>query len=256
MDIRILGAHSRETRTARCASLIIDDTLALDAGGLTSSLSISEQQKLKAILLTHQHYDHIRDIPMIAINLYYHGANIRVYSTPDVRDIIETHLLNGKVYPKFQELPAANPTVSFNLIMPYESKQLGSYEVLAIPVNHCAGTVGYQVSDNAGKTMFYTADTGPGLIDRWQHLSPQLLIIDVTMPNQYEEFAVSSGHLTPSLLYEELIKLRELKGCLPQIVITHMDPTLEHEIEEEAAVAAKALNTSITIAHEGMQIHI
>ena len=76
------------------------------------------------------------------------------------------------------------------------------------------------------------------------------------MPNRNEEFAVSSGHLTPNLLREELIKVRELKGCLPQVAITHMDHTSEREIEGEAVVAAKALNTSITLAHEGMQIHI
>jgi len=256
MNIRVLGAHNRETQTARCVSLIIDDTLALDAGELTSSLSIPEQQNLKAILLTHQHYDHIRDVPTIAINLYNHGANINVYSTPDVRDAIEAHLFNGKVYPKFQELPEIKPTVSFNLIVPYESKGLESYEILAVPVNHCAGTIGYQVSDIVGKTMFYTADTGPGLVDRWQHLLPQLLIVEVTMPNRYEEFAVNSGHLTPNLLSDELTKFRELKGCLPQITIVHMDPALEQEIEEEIAVVAESLNTSITIAHEGMQLHI
>ncbi|MFC2002283.1 MBL fold metallo-hydrolase [Chloroflexota bacterium] len=237
-------------------SLIIDDTLALDAGELTSSLSIAEQQQLKAILLTHQHYDHIRDIPMIAINLYNHGASINIYSTPEVRDTIETHLFNGEVYPKFQELPEAKPTVSFNLIVPYKSKSIDSYEILAIPVNHCDGTVGYQIRDNAGKVMFYTADTGPGLINGCQQLSPQLLIVDVTMPNNYEQFAVNSGHLTPNLLNKELTKFQELKGYLPQVTVVHMDPTLEPEIKEEIAVIARALKSPITLAHEGMQLHI
>ena len=63
MNIRILGAHNVESRTTRCISLLIDNTVAIDAGGLTSGLSISAQQRLKALLLTHQHYDHIRDIP-------------------------------------------------------------------------------------------------------------------------------------------------------------------------------------------------
>ncbi|GAJ16573.1 unnamed protein product, partial [marine sediment metagenome] len=50
MNIRILGAHNCETRTTGCICLIIDDVLAIDAGELTSSLSMSEQKKLKAIL--------------------------------------------------------------------------------------------------------------------------------------------------------------------------------------------------------------
>ena len=256
MNIRILGAHNCETRTTGCICLIIDDVLAIDAGELTSSLSMSEQQKLKAILLSHQHYDHIRDIPAIALNLYRQGTSIKVYSTPDVRAAIETHFLNGEIYPKFQELPEAKPTINFNPIVPYKSKNVDGYGILAIPVNHSNGTVGYQVSNAEGKVIFYTADTGPGLIDRWKYLSPQLLVIDVTVPNGYEEFAANAGHLTPSLLNGELIKFRELKGYLPQVVVVHMDPMLEQKIEEEIKAIAEDLNTSIAIAYEGMEIHI
>ncbi|UCH43884.1 MAG: MBL fold metallo-hydrolase [Dehalococcoidales bacterium] len=49
---------------------MVDNILALDAGAITSSLSLADQQKIQAILLTHQHYDHIRDIPTVAMNLY------------------------------------------------------------------------------------------------------------------------------------------------------------------------------------------
>ena len=256
MNIRILGAHNCESQTTKCVCLLIDDTLAIDVGSLTSNLSIADQQKLEAILLTHQHYDHIRDVPSIALNLSLRSASIKVYSVPSVRAAIETHLLNGEVYPKFQELPEAKPTVSFNLVTPYEPQSIDGHEILAIPVNHCETTVGYQVSDAKGKIMFYTADTGPGLSDCWKHVSPQLLIADVTVPNSYEGFARNTGHLTPDLLNEELVKFREIKGYLPRVVIIHMDPALEREIEEEVGIIAKALNTSITIAHEGMQLHI
>ncbi len=39
-----------------------------------------------------------------------------------------------------------------------------------------------------------------------------MLIVDVTVPNDYEEFARETGHLTPGLLGEELAKFMELKG--------------------------------------------
>ncbi|GAH38128.1 unnamed protein product, partial [marine sediment metagenome] len=80
MKIQILGAHNCESQNSKLITLLIDDTLAIDAGGLTSSLSFPAQQKLKAILLTHQHYDHIRDVPAIAMNFYLAGATINIYS--------------------------------------------------------------------------------------------------------------------------------------------------------------------------------
>lgn len=136
MNIRFLGAHKYEPKTTKCVCLLIDNLLVIDAGGVTSSLSIPVQRKLKAILLTHQHYDHIRDVPMIAMNLYSEGTSINVYCSPTVRDIIETHLLSGKLYPKFQELPAAKPTIEFISIEPHKHKKVEGYDILAIPVSH------------------------------------------------------------------------------------------------------------------------
>ncbi|GAH19393.1 unnamed protein product, partial [marine sediment metagenome] len=92
--------------------------------------------------------------------------------------------------------------------------------------------------------------------DCWQHISPHLLIAEVTVPNRYEDFAKESGHLTPSLLKQELISFRELKGYLPPAVVVHMNPRLEKEIEAEIATVAAALNTGVNLAYEGMQLHL
>ena len=256
MNIQVLGAHSCEAQNSKFTSLLIDDALALDAGGLTSSLSLEAQQKLKTILLTHSHYDHIRDIPAIAMNLFLNGSNITIHSIPPVYDALCTHLLNGKLYPNFFERPQENPTLKFTVIEPLKAEQIEGYSILAVPINHSVPTVGYQVTSPEGKTVFYTGDTGPGLASCWEYVSPQLLITEVTTPNRYEESAMQIGHLTPSLLQQELISIRELNGYLPQVVLIHMHPAMEKEIEAEIAVVAEALNTSITLAHEGMQIHL
>jgi ribonuclease BN (tRNA processing enzyme) len=256
MNICFLGAHNLESQSSRFLSLLIDDVLAIDAGGLTSSLSFPVQQQLKAILLTHHHYDHIRDIPAIAMNFYLQSATIDVYSTQTVYDALTTYLLNGKLYPKFQELPEAKPTVRFRMIEPYRSEQIEGYSILAVPVNHSKASVGYQVTSPNGKVVFCTGDTGPGLASCWERVSPQLLIIEVTVPDRYEEWAVPSGHLTPGLLSRELASFRELKGYLPRVITVHMSPRLEKEIEAEVALVAKALDVSITLAYEGMQLYL
>jgi len=256
MDIQVLGAHDCESQNSKLVSLLVDDVLALDAGALTSSLSFLAQRKLKAILITHQHYDHIRDIPAIAFNLFLQGATINIYSIPTVYEVLATHLFNGRIYPKFMESSQNNPTVRFTVMEPGKSEQIEGYTVLAVPVKHSAPTVGYQITSPDGKVVFYTGDTGPGLADCWKYVSPQLLIIEVTFSNKYEEFAREKRHLTPGLLEQELTIFREVKGYLPQVVLVHMYPELEKEIEAEVAVVAETLNNSINLACEGMRIHL
>jgi ribonuclease BN (tRNA processing enzyme) len=237
-------------------SILIDGKLAIDAGSLTSSLSLEEQKSLNTILLTHAHFDHIMDIPLLALNSFRMNARIDIYARPHVRAIIQDHLLNGHVYPRFQGLPAKKPTISFRSITPLRRRQIAGYQVLAVPVNHVEGTVGYQVTDARGKCVFYTADTGPGLHECWKRVSPQLLIIETTMPNGQEDYARRTGHLTPDLLLAELTDLWAVKGELPRIVVVHRDPLLEDEVVEGLAAVAKTLKTDITVAAEGMQLEL
>ena len=256
MNIKFLGTHNCESQSSRFVSLLIDDTLAIDAGGLTSGLSFLAQQKLKAILLTHQHYDHIRDVPAIAMNFYLRGTAISVYSTQSVYDALAAHLLNGELYPKFLEQPQGNPAIRFTMIEPGKTELVEGYSVLAVEVNHSVPTVGYQITSPDGKIVFYTGDTGPGLAGCWQAVSPQLLVTEVTATNRYEEFGRESGHLTPGLLKQELTGFRRVRGYLPRVVVVHMNPELEEDIETEIAVVARELNSSITLASEGMQLYL
>lgn len=256
MQIKVLGAHNCESQDTKLVSLLIDGALAMDAGGLTSSLPFPAQQKLKAILLTHEHYDHIRDIPAIAMNVFLRETTLNIYSTQPVYDALATHLLNDRLYPNFLEKPPGNPAIKFTIIEPNKAEQVAGYSLLTAPLNHSVPAVGFQVTAPDGKTVFYTGDTGPGLADCWQHVSPQLLITEVTTPNRYEVFAREAGHLTPSLLGEELDVVRRLKGNLPQVVVVHMNPVQEKEIEAELAVVANSLNNPITLAHEGMLLNL
>ena len=57
---------SVECRT--CGSLL-NDTVLLDAGTGGSRLYLHEQRRIQAVLLTHLHFDHIRDLPTLADNL-------------------------------------------------------------------------------------------------------------------------------------------------------------------------------------------
>ena len=256
MNIRILGAHNCESQDTRLVSLLVDDSLVLDAGALTSSLSFPDQQKIQAILLTHQHYDHIRDVPVVAMNLYLAGASVNIYSSATVYDALVTHLLNGDIYSDFFRRPEEKPTLNFIPLEPGKSVQIGSYSVMAAPVNHSVTTIGFQITSDDGKAVFYTGDTGPGLDDCWQLVSPQLLVTEVTAPNRYQDFGRESKHLTPGLLKQELVYFRKLKGYLPRVVTVHMNPALEAEIRDEIAAVAEDLASPIIIGYEGLELNL
>ena len=256
MNIKILGAHNCESQNTRFTTLLVDETLALDAGGLVASLTFSAQQKLKAVLLTHQHYDHTKDIPSLAMDLYLSKGTIDIYSTLPVYNSLAEHLFDGDLYPNFLEFPRENPVIKYTVLEPLQARQIEAYSVLPLPVKHSTPTVGYQVTSSDDKVMFYTGDTGMGLKDCWEQISPQLLIIELTSSNRFEGPSLEKGHLTPDLLKHELINFREIKNYLPQIVTVHMDPFLEEEIKAEISDVAKELGHPITLGCEGMELNL
>lgn len=256
MKIKFLGAHNTESQATRLSGLLIDDILALDAGGLTSGLSFAQQLKLKAVLITHQHYDHIRDIPALGMTLFLNNASIDVYSLPSVGDALARHLLNGELYPEFLQESGGKATLNFHAVEPYREIQIEGYSVLPLPLNHSVPAVGYRVVSGEGKELFYTGDAGPGMAHCWRHTSPRLLIAEVTASDRYIEFGREAGHLTPGLLKEELISFRRIKGYLPEVITVHMSPALEAEIKAELAVVARELGTSISLASKSRQISL
>jgi len=256
MKIRILGAHNIESRDTRHVCLLIDDTIAVEAGALTSGLSFAEQMKLAAVLLTHQHFDHIRDIPAIGMNFRLQGKQLALYGTQPVYEALTAHLINQELYPNFIESPPDNPSLRFTILEPGNPVKINGYTVLPVPVKHAVPATGLQVTAPDGKTVFYTADTGPGLADCWRQVKPELLVIEVTAPNSYEEFARQSGHLTPALLHDELESFREIRGYLPRVVLVHLNPLEEDIIRREIDDVARSLGTDIEPGHEGMQLEL
>jgi len=256
VEIQILGAHLAELKGARLTSLLIDDALVVDAGGLTSALSLPEQKKIKTVLLTHHHFDHTRDLVTLAANAgYYWQGQLVVYALRYTLDIVTTCLLDGKIYANFLEYPSKEkPTLILEAIEPYSRKTIAGYDVLAVPVKHSVPAVGYQITSSDDKSLFYTGDTTVGISDCWQHISPQLLIAEVAGPNKYEDWLKKAGHLCARLLKEELMQFRQLKGYLPRVIVIHIGNPFEQEIKEEVAQVAQELEADISLGYEDMKI--
>ena len=257
MIIRFLGTHNAESKDTKLVSFLIDNVLAVDAGSLTSELTFTEQKKIKAILLSHGHYDHIRGVPAFAFNNPDHTT--KVYATSNTLKILSSHLVDGVIYPQFtKKIPffLEKPSLKYVALEPFKTVNIEGYKVFSLPVNHTINTIGFEITSKDGKKIFYTGDTGSGLSALWEHISSDLIIVDVTFPNKLENRAINSAHLCPKLLKKELIEFRRVKEYSPKVILIHLSPKYKEEIKKEVMDVAKELQLSINIAVEGEKIII
>jgi Cft2 family RNA processing exonuclease len=253
MIIKFLGTHNAESKNTRLVSFLIDDVLAVDAGSLVSELTFPEQKKIKAILLSHGHYDHIRAVPAFAFNNS--DRTTKVIATQKTLDILSSHLIDGVVYPEFTSEASFLRKATLKLVPlePFKPRNIEDYKVKAVPVQHNLDGVGLEIT-SGDKTLFYTGDTGPGLSSVWANISPQLIITDLTWPNSLASAAQDAGHLCPEMLKEELIEFHGVNNYLPRVTAIHVSPQHELEIEKEVGDVARSLGISINIAHEGDEL--
>jgi len=258
MIVRFLGTHNEESDTTRLPAITIDGLLAVDAGGLTSALSRREQEEIAAILLSHGHYDHIRDIAAFAFN---NAARLTpVYGTAVTLEVITTHLLDGVIYPRFAGSDSflKRPVLDLKPLEAFRTVEIQGYRVLLLPVIHPLETVGFAITGPDGPNILYLTDTGPGLDRLWSRLdvNPQLVIIDTTFPNRLAQSASDSGHLCPRMLAAELAAFRQARGYLPPVILVHLSPRYEAEISAEVGLVAAELGAEIRIAREGEQVTV
>jgi ribonuclease BN (tRNA processing enzyme) len=233
--------------------------MAVEAGCLASELTFEEQKKIRWIFLSHGHYDHIRCIPSLAFNCSNGICSCPdVFSIPKTLEVIKTHLIDGIIYPAFDDSASylGKPTLKLRTMETYRPEVIDGYSLTAVPVKHTIDTVGFEITSQDGKKLFYTGDTGPGLSHLWDHISPQLIIADTTFPNRLEDTARQSGHLCPVLLGNELRDFIAQKGYTPEVILVHLSPEFEPEISRELEQVAEELNVPLRIASEGEVVYL
>src|SRR5436305_2452164 len=91
-------------------SYLINDTLALDAGGLGFAVPLDEQRRVRHVLITHTHLDHIASLPIFLENVYGRAAEpVTVHGSQEVLDCLQHDFFNDRVWPDFVNLSRANP---------------------------------------------------------------------------------------------------------------------------------------------------
>ena len=258
MEITVLGAHKLESRETRHTCFLVDNVLALDAGSLATALSISEQAQVQAVLLTHCHFDHIRDLPTLGLATLDQPGSIDVYSLPETLEAIRQHLLNWELYPDFTEpLNERSPKYRFHPIQPGISFRVLDYQVKPIWVPHPAPCTGFIVNSDDGGCFAYTGDNGGSISAFLQDpMCPQLLFVDVSFPNRLTGLAQHTGHLTPCMLRKDLLNVLRKNFCPPRIVAVHFSPEYEEEVVGELNALAEELEIDLTPGRKEMLITV
>jgi len=235
MKIQILGCSAIELLNSRLPGFLIDNKILLDAGTIGTILDKNQQCKIKHILLTHAHLDHIKNLPFFADNIST-GNNkhhVTVMSIPKVIRALKNNIFNDIVWPDFTKIPTAeNPNIRLKSIDTEKTIIVDGYKITAYKVNHTVPSVGYVIEDKRGRKLLYTGDTGPNETI-WNSLSSTRLhgiIIEVSLPNRYKNMALKTGHLTPGLLKLELEKMISLPD---NIYISHNKPAYKKSVQEE-----------------------
>jgi ribonuclease BN (tRNA processing enzyme) len=254
MRVKLLGAHQGESRDARFMSLLVDGRLAIDAGGLTGALTRDEQLAIEAVLITHRHFDHVKDLPGLAHTLW-KDKDLQLYCIPDTRDALRAHIFNGTLWPSLQEASDGYFATIFNDVEPERAFTLLGYDILPITMSHTVPTVGYLL-EKEGKRVFYTADTRYEEHPRWVEQRLDLLIAETTMSSAYEEEASRFGHMTPLSLERVLRTFYAKQGYYPRTVCVHINPAFEAEIHKEVAALATRLDADITTGFEGTTLDL
>ncbi len=256
MKLRVLGAHNVESRHTRMESHLIDGALALDAGSLTRSLTADEQRGIRAIILSHRHFDHVKDLLPLGIAIRNEGVTVDVYAIQDTIDAVTDTLMNGRLFPDFLNSPSAEaPIFRMRRVEFYQPFEALGYSALAVPVPHSVPAAGYLLASE-DVSLFYTGDTGRGLSAAWEHAAPDVLLTEVTFGNDNAAGARAAGHLTPALLMEALGEFKKRHGRVPQALVSHINPAWEESVRSELAEITRESGQRFIVTEADMTIEL
>lgn len=213
------GATSGYLITAGGARIQLD----MGSGVLAALTSLTDPEKLSAVLLSHWHYDHACDLLPLTYRL---TQPLEVYAPVQEDCPIRTALL-------------ANPLFRVHDVHPGDRFALGDVQVQVGEARHPVPAVMYRLT-HQGRTLCYTGDTNtlPGLADFARDCD--LLLADGLFPAA--AWSEEKPHLSAALAAQ----LAKDAGA-GKVILTHLNPSIDalgllkeaRTIRRDAVLAAR-----------------
>lgn len=232
--VRALGPYGGSAPGYRLTTFLLDGETALDAGCLTDALPLAAQRRVRRVLLTHAHFDHIASLPLLCDNLYGQHRPLEILAPAPVLATLSRHVFNDRVWPDFTRLPSrARPTLAYRRLASGRAVRAGASTVTAFAVHHTVPAYGYLVSKR-GRSVLFSGDTRP--TDRLWEVARRAknlkaIFLEVSFSDAQGPLALASGHFTPRLLARELAK----SPPRVPIYLYHMKPPSLPRIRREIA---------------------
>jgi ribonuclease BN (tRNA processing enzyme) len=242
MRVRLLPSNlSDPARLQPLTTFLLDGTVAIDGGSLGYALSTEEQLRVREIVITHSHNDHIASLPIFVAEVFpFLDRPIAVYSTREVISSLREHVFNDAIWPDFHAIPLTNGGgtalryVEIEAGVPFEIRGLRFTPVWA---NHVVPTIAMAV-EGGGAGVLFTSDTYHTeeiwrLANRLERLDA--VFVDVSYPDAMEDLAEASKHLTPRGLDLDLAKLRRPA----RVYAYHLKPQFRERVIAELIALAR-----------------
>jgi len=211
---------------------LLDGETALDAGSLTDALPLAAQRRIRRVVLTHAHLDHVASLPFLLENLYGRSTPLEVLAPAPVLADLKRHLFNDATWPDFTRLPSrSRPTLAYRPVPAERPFRTGGLTLVAVPVDHLVPAFGYCVS-KPGRAVLFSGDTKPTkrLWERARRVRDlRAVFLEVSFSDSQAAVARASCHLTPRLLPGELAKA---PAGIP-VYLYHMKPPALPRIRRE-----------------------
>jgi ribonuclease BN (tRNA processing enzyme) len=214
-------------------SYLIGASLAIDAGCIGLYQTPQAQARIKHVLLTHTHMDHIASLPTFLENVYDTGGEcVTIHGSEAVLESLRHDLFNGRVWPDFIALSARGvPFLKLATLHARQPVELEGLRITPVPVRHVVPTLGFIIEDQAAAIVI-PSDTGPTeeiweRANRLAHL--KAVFLETCFPNAMAEVAAKAEHLTPETFALEVRKLKQPVA----LIAMHIKPLYYAQVVEE-----------------------